>query len=94
MKTNKAKKRKRAVAVACTDLLAEFGKKVLEDLMQGEWEPDFEWQEAMLEHAEEAGLIRRRPVEEDDDVPEEYDFIWETLYSANVPAQRPPAKDV
>lgn len=59
--------------------LAAFGSKMLSELMQGEWEPDSEWQQEMLEHAERAGLIRQREVEEGDDVPEEYDFIWERV---------------
>ena len=94
MNKNQSNETELAAAVACTNLMAAFAQKALEDLMQGEWEPDWEWQQHMLEHAEEVGLIRCRPVEEDDDVPEEYDFIWETLYCANVPAQRPPATDV
>jgi hypothetical protein len=92
MNKNQSNKTEPVAAVACTDLLAAFAQKALEDLMQGEWEPDWEWQQHMLEHAEEVGLIRRRPVEEDDDVPEEYDFIWETLYSDNAAGEPQPRK--
>jgi hypothetical protein len=59
-------------------LLAAFGSKILDELMQGEWEPDFEWREKILELAQKHGLLTTRPADQDDD-PEEFDFMWERL---------------
>jgi hypothetical protein len=62
-------------SVESSDLLAAFGSMVLDDLLQGEWEPDAEWQDAMLELAKSHGMLSIRPATEEDD-PEEYDFMW------------------
>lgn len=75
-------------------LLAAFGSKILDELMQGEWEPDFEWQEEMLELAQKHGLLTTRHADQEED-PEEFDFMWErlapvVLFPANEIAQTPP----
>lgn len=78
-------------------LLAAFGSKILDELTQGEWEPDFEWQDEMLELAQKHGLLTTRPADQEDD-PEEFDFMWERLspvvpFPANTEASHePPAR--
>lgn len=79
-------------ASSSSDLLAAFGDKVLNDLLQGEWEPDWEWQQKTLEKAEKMGLIRICPVTPDADISQEYDFIWERVAAPNDQAHPTAAK--
>lgn len=84
MKNNQDQSKPQGEAALCSkEVLAAFGDRLLNELMQGEWEPDFEWQANMLTLAQEMGLIRARPVRPDDDISEEYDFLWERVNAAN-----------
>lgn len=70
-----------AAPVAHSAVLAAFGDKILNELLEGEWEPDGIWQQEMLEHAKEIGLLTVRPAGPDDG--DEYDFIYERVPAAN-----------
>ena len=58
--------------------LSTFGFECLRELSAGEFEPDWDWQQKMLERAKALGILVERAVTEDDDVSFfECDFIYE-----------------
>jgi hypothetical protein len=70
--------------------LAAFGSQVLDDLLQGEWEPNPDWQQNMIELATKHRLMTTRPSGQEDD-PEEYDFIYFRIApEVSFPAATPP----